>query len=121
MWHLSESNPCKLYAQTSRYPAFHKDCLCCRGEYCFCTNPPYGYIKDPEDKTRWIVDEEAAKVVREAFRLCMQGYGPSQIAKEFTRRRIMNPTAHARKNGINIPDNRGHDDDYIWRGSTIVH
>ena len=86
-----------------------------------CTNPPYGYIKDPEDKTRWIVDEEAAEVVREAFRLCMQGYGPSQIAKEFTRRRIMNPTAHARKNGINIPDNRGHDDDYVWRGSTIVH
>ena len=86
-----------------------------------CTNPPYGYIKDPVDKTRWIVDEEAAKVVREAFRLCMQGYGPSQIAKEFTRRRIMNPTAHAKKNGINIPDNRGHDDDYVWRGSTIVH
>ena len=86
-----------------------------------CTNPPYGYIKDPVDKTRWIVDEEAAKVVREAFHLCMQGYGPSQIAKEFTRRRIMNPTAHARKNGINIPDNRGHDDDYVWRGSTIVH
>lgn len=86
-----------------------------------CTNPPYGYIKDPVDKTRWIVDEEAAKVVREAFRLCMQGYGPSQIAKEFTTRRIMNPTAHAKKNGINIPDNRDHDDDYVWRGSTIVH
>ncbi|AST58370.1 recombinase [Thermoanaerobacterium thermosaccharolyticum] len=86
-----------------------------------CTNPPYGYIKDPEDKTRWIVDEEAAKVVREAFHLCMQGYGPSQIAKEFTNRKIMNPTAHAKKNGINTPDNRGHDDDYVWRGSTIVH
>jgi len=86
-----------------------------------CTNPPYGYIKDPEDKTHWIVDEEAAKVVKEAFRLCMQGYGPTQIAKEFSKRRIMNPTAHAKANGINIPDNRGHDDDYIWRGSTIVH
>lgn len=86
-----------------------------------CTNPPYGYIKDPEDKTHWIVDEDAAKVVKEAFRLCMQGYGPTQIAKEFCERKIMNPTAHARTNGINIPDNRGHDDDYIWRGSTIVH
>ncbi|NCC17109.1 MAG: recombinase, partial [Clostridia bacterium] len=86
-----------------------------------CTNPPYGYIKDPEDKTHWIVDEEAAKVVKEAFRLCMQGYGPTQIAKEFSKRKIMNPTAHAKANGINIPDNRGHDDDYIWRGSTIVH
>ena len=86
-----------------------------------CTNPPYGYIKDPEDKTHWIVDEEAAKVVKEAFHLCMQGFGPTQIAKELTKRRIMNPTAHTKANGINIPDNRGHDDDYIWRGSTIVH
>ena len=86
-----------------------------------CTNPPYGYIKDPEDKTHWIIDEAAANVVKEAFRLCMQGYGPTQIAKEFSERRIMNPTAHAKASGINIPDNRGHDDDYIWRGSTIVH
>ncbi len=86
-----------------------------------CTNPPYGYIKDPEDKTHWIIDEEAAKVVKEAFHLCMQGYGPTQIAKEFSKRSILNPTAHAKANGINIPDNRGHDDDYIWRGSTIVH
>jgi site-specific DNA recombinase len=86
-----------------------------------CTNPPYGYIKDPEDKMHWIVDEEAAKVVKQAFHLCMQGYGPTQIAKEFSKRKIMNPTAHAKANGINIPDNRGHDDDYVWRGSTIVH
>ncbi len=86
-----------------------------------CTNPPYGYIKDPADKTHWIVDKEAAKVVKEAFHLCMQGYGPTQIAKEFSKRRIMNPTAHAKANGVNIPDNRGHEDDYIWRGSTIVH
>ena len=86
-----------------------------------CTNPPYGYIKAPEDKILWIVDKEAAKVVKEAFHLCMQGYGPTQIAKEFSKRRIMNPTAHAKANGVNIPDNRGHEDDYIWRGSTIVH
>jgi DNA invertase Pin-like site-specific DNA recombinase len=86
-----------------------------------CTNPPYGYIKDPEDKMHWIVDEEATKVVKEAFHLCMQGYGPTQIAKEFSKRKIMNPTAHAKASGINIPDNRGHDDDYVWRGSTIVH
>jgi site-specific DNA recombinase len=86
-----------------------------------CTNPPYGYIKDPEDKAHWIVDEETGKVVKEAFHLCMQGYGPTQIAKEFSKRCIMNQTAHAKSNGINIPDNRGHDDDYIWRGSTIIH
>ena len=41
-----------------------------------CTNPPYGYLKDPEDKNHWIVDEEAAEVVREIFRLCIAGMVP---------------------------------------------
>lgn len=86
-----------------------------------CTNPPYGYIKDPNDKNHWIMDEEAAEVVREAFRLCVQGYGVSQIAKELTKRHIMNPTAHARANGINSPDNRTDADDYTWGTSTVSH
>ena len=87
-----------------------------------CTNPPYGYIKDPEDRTRWIVDEEAAKVVRDIFRLCVQGYGVSQIANEISKRHIMNPTAHAKANGVSIPDNREDEDNrYKWRGSTISH
>jgi len=47
-----------------------------------CTNPPYGYVKDQEDKNHWIIDEEAAEVVRKIFRLCIAGYGTSQIAKE---------------------------------------
>ena len=43
-----------------------------------CTKPPYGYTKDPDDKHHWIVDEAAAEVVREIFKLCMDGYGPTQ-------------------------------------------
>ena len=87
-----------------------------------CTNPPYGYIKDPEDRTRWVVDEEAAKVVRDIFRLCVQGYGVSQIANEISKRHIMNPTAHAKANGVSIPNNREDEDNrYKWRGSTISH
>lgn len=86
-----------------------------------CTNPPYGYIKDPEDKTRWIVDEEAAKVVRDIFRLCVQGYGVSQIAKEMSKRHIMNPTAHALAHGRGTPDNRNDTGDYTWGDSTISH
>lgn len=86
-----------------------------------CTNPPYGYIKDPEDKHHWIVDEEAAEVVREIFRLCVQGYGVSQIAKEMAKRHIMNPTAHAKSIGINPPDNRRDADDYTWDKSTVSH
>ena len=45
------------------------------------TIPPYGYIKDPEDKKKWIVDEEAAAVVQKIFSLCVDGLGPTQIAK----------------------------------------
>lgn len=87
-----------------------------------CTNPPYGYIKDPEDKLHWIVDEEAAKVARDIFRLCVKGYGVSQIAKEINKRHIMNPTAHIKSLGLGVPDNREDVyDDYRWRGSTISH
>ena len=86
-----------------------------------CTNPPFGYIKAPDDKMKWIIDENAAEIVREAFRLCVSGYGPTQIAKEFTKRRYMNPTAHAKAMGIGKPDNREYPDDYRWRDSTIVH
>jgi site-specific DNA recombinase len=64
-----------------------------------CTNPPYGYVKDPEDKMHWVIDEEAADVVRQAFHLCMDGYGPTQIAKEFMKRGYRNPTAHAKDMG----------------------
>ncbi|MBQ0072225.1 MAG: recombinase family protein, partial [Spirochaetales bacterium] len=57
-------------------------------------NPPYGYLKDPEDKNRWIIDEEAAPVVRLMFELCVAGYGPTQIANELTKRGIPTPTQH---------------------------
>ena len=86
-----------------------------------CTNPPYGYIKDPEDKNHWIIDEEAANVVREIFHLCVSGYGPQQIAKEMMRRGYPNPTAYARSHGRTTPDNRTVGDDYTWQNSTISH
>lgn len=86
-----------------------------------CTNPPYGYIKDPEDKDHWIVDEEAAKVVREVFHLCVCGYGPQQIGREMMKRGYMNPTAYAKANGIGKPDTRTVGDDYTWQDSTVSH
>jgi len=46
-----------------------------------CTNAPYGYMKDPNDKKKWLIDEEAAAVVQKIFALCMDGRGPAQIAK----------------------------------------
>ncbi len=45
------------------------------------TNPPYGYLKDPESKNGWMMDEAAAKIVRQIFAWCVDGLGPTQIAK----------------------------------------
>lgn len=86
-----------------------------------CTHPPYGYIKDPQDKLHWIVDEEAAENVREVFRLCVQGYGVTQIAGEMSRRHVMNPTAYAKANGRSISDTRSNIGDYTWSDSTVSH
>ena len=45
------------------------------------TNPPYGYLKDPENKNGWIVDEEASKTVRQIFAWCVDGLGPDADCK----------------------------------------
>lgn len=84
------------------------------------TRPPYGYMKDPADKTRWIVDEEAAEIVREIFGLCVAGYGISQIANQLTSRRVMNPAAHAKANGDSVLDSRTSEDDYVWHPDTVA-
>lgn len=86
-----------------------------------CTNPPYGYIKDPENKNHWIIDEEAAKIVREIFHLCVCGYGPQQICGEMMKQGYMNPTGHAKAHGRCTPDNRTVGDDYTWQPSTVSH
>ena len=53
--------------------------------------PPYGYKKDPDDPKRWIVDEEAAQVVRRVFRMTLDGYGTEQIATIFSEEKILTP------------------------------
>ena len=77
------------------------------GEH-LCSNPPYGYMKDPGNKKHWIVDEEAAKVVRRIFRLCLEGYGPTQIARILKEEKIVTPTVYFMQNGRatrNAPQN----------------
>lgn len=85
-----------------------------------CTNPPYGYLKSAEDKNQWIIDEAAARVVKEAFRLCIQGYGPTQIAREFEKRGYKNPTVHTKSQGRSVPDNRDYSGDYGWGKGTSI-
>ena len=78
------------------------------GEH-LASNPPYGYVKDPQDKKKWIVDEEAAKVVRRIFDLCIAGKGPMQIAKILTNEKVLTVTAyHAKQKGWTMPEHLYH-------------
>ena len=58
------------------------------------TNPPFGYLKDPESRNGWIVDEEASKTVRQIFAWCIDGLGPTQIAKRLKAAKVPTPTEH---------------------------
>ena len=61
---------------------------------------PYGYLRSPDKKNAWIIDEEAAKVVRYIYDLCLQGFGIGQIATKLEEEQIPNPTAHFISMGI---------------------
>ena len=58
------------------------------------TNPPYGYLKDSESKNGWMMDEAAAKIVRQIFAWCVDGLGPTQIAKRLKAAKVPTPTEH---------------------------
>ncbi len=55
---------------------------------------PYGYKKSETDKNVWEIDDEVAEVVRRIFQLCIDGYGPTQIAKILTEEKVLTPTAY---------------------------
>ncbi len=84
-----------------------------------CTNPPYGYIKDSEDKMHWIVDTEAAEVVKAIFKMCMEGFGPTQIAKSLEKSQIETPSVHLNGMGINTPAKQT-ETPYAWQARTVA-
>lgn len=81
--------------------------------------PIYGYKKSDTDKNLWVIDEPAAEVVRKIFKLCIDGYGPVQIARILTEQNIPTPTAYALSQGR---DNGRHNAKlYRWGANTITH
>lgn len=81
---------------------------------------PYGYMKNPKNPKEWIIDEEAAQVVKKIFTLCMNGRGPSQIADQLEKDKILTPTAYKNKQGVKTPHTEP-ENPYRWHESTIVN
>ena len=83
------------------------------------SNVPYGYIKDPDNPKHWIVDPEAAEIVKLIFDLCMSGRGPKQIANALRERQVLTPTAYKRSLGRNAQHPMP-EDPYRWDKNSVV-
>ena len=80
---------------------------------------PFGYVKDPDEKEKWLIDEPAAEVVRKIYALCLAGRGPSQIARQLEKEKILVPSAYyesvGRSHAQKVPTNP-----YSWDQKTVV-
>ena len=82
---------------------------------------PYGYKKDPEDKDHWLIDEEAAAVVRRIFHLSIEGYGPSEIATILTKDKVESPGYYlAQRNRGTMQHRIDPERKYDWYGGTVL-
>ena len=91
--------------------------------YFIAAQAPFGYKKDPDNNNKLIIDEEAAEIVREIFRLTLLGKGKIYIAKEFTKRKIITPAAYKLRNGDKrferFKELKGKYFEYKWNYTTI--
>ena len=82
--------------------------------------PPYGYIKDPNDPKHWIVDDEAAQVVRRVYSMTVEGLGTEQIAAQLEKDDVLTPRAYWLTKGIKRPGKGKQQPPTKWNSSTIT-
>ena len=81
----------------------------------------YGYRKDPDDPGHWLIDEEAAAVVRRIFQLTIEGNGPHQIARILTKEKVDRPAYYLGQRNQGTCQSRDYSDErYIWQGTTVA-
>lgn len=82
--------------------------------------PPYGYIKDPDNPKHWIIEEEAASTVRRIFSMTLDGLGPEQIAAQLERDGVLTPRAYWQQRGVKRPGKGDLDRPTKWGKTTIM-
>ena len=81
--------------------------------------PPYGYIKNPDDPRFWVIDPEAAEVVRCIYRLALEGNGPLQIATALGTMGALNPSAYRTSKGISKGGSKSTLEPTKWNHTTV--
>uniref|UniRef100_UPI003F8132AC recombinase family protein n=1 Tax=Ruminococcus bromii TaxID=40518 RepID=UPI003F8132AC len=82
--------------------------------------PPYGYKRDEKDPNYWVIDEEAANVVKMIDTLTLSGYGTNQIATMLSEKMILTPTAYAVSKGYKKPLKQHTAGPYSWNSTTVI-
>ncbi len=82
--------------------------------------PPYGYIKSPENKKRWIIDSEAAQIVREIFCMCLDGKGNETISRILQERKVLVPMAYWQSKGMGRGGKKTQPNPYKWCKSSVA-
>ena len=83
------------------------------------SQPPYGYIKNPDDSRFWVIDPEAADVVRRIYDMALEGYGLAEIAAALGRDGIVNPTYYWRSKGVNRSGSKSTLEPTKWGHTTV--
>jgi len=83
------------------------------------SQPPYGYLKSPENKKKWIIDPEAAQVIRDIYRMCLEGKGNETIARILQDRKILIPMAYWQSKGLGRGGKKTQPNPYKWCKTSI--
>lgn len=88
------------------------------------SHPPYGFIKDSDNSKHWIVDDEAAEVVKRIFQMTIEGMGPQRIAKTLEQDKVLVPAVHAQNKAAEKGKTTCHKapvkGPYYWNHRTII-
>ena len=79
----------------------------------------YGFMKDPNDKYKWIIDEEAAAVVRRIFQMVVEGMGTHQIARQLNSEQVYCPAYYLAQRGQGTMKTKVVENPYMWHGTTV--
>lgn len=83
------------------------------------SQPPYGYMKNPDNKKKWIIDTEAAEVVKSIFKMCLEGKGNETIARILQENKVLIPMAYWQSKGLNRGGKKTQPDPYKWCKTTV--
>ena len=84
------------------------------------SQPSYGYLKAPDNKKKWVIDPEASQVVKDIFRMCLEGKGNETIARILQENKVLIPMAYWHEKGLGRGGKKTQPNPYKWGKTTVA-